>query len=202
MASREHLERVSKALIGEGKLIEAGWAGLRLAVGLENAPAEQLREMRTAFFAGAQHLLASVMSVLDPGAEPTDADLKLVGQINNELQKFIEGFAQDVGRKNKASARPAPAEPARPTAFQQTLGDAPIEADYREQMNVLAHVLDAEFNGGDTGRKTGFVLLVFPFADHAGRCNYISNANRDDVVVLLKEQLARFEGWPDASGHA
>lgn len=33
-------------------------------------------------------------------------------------------------------------------------------------------------------------------------CNYISNAVRDDVVVLLKEQLARFEGSPDVTGHA
>ena len=31
---------------------------------------------------------------------------------------------------------------------------------------------------------------------------YISNANRGDVVIMLKEQLKRFEGQPDLTGHA
>jgi hypothetical protein len=47
--------------------------------------------------------------------------------------------------------------------------------------------------------------MVFPFsadADGAHRCNYISNASREDVVVLLKEQLARFEGQPEIEGRA
>lgn len=73
-------------------------------------------------------------------------------------------------------------------------------------MNSMAQYVDRFFNGpapdAPDGRKTGFVLLVFPFGHAAGRCNYISNANREDVVVLLKEQLARFAGAPEASGHA
>jgi hypothetical protein len=35
--------------------------------------------------------------------------------------------------------------------------------------------------------------MVFPFDDKSGRCNYISNAERPDVVRLLKEQLRHFE---------
>lgn len=36
-----------------------------------------------------------------------------------------------------------------------------------------------------------------------GRCNYISNgADRNDVVVLMKEMIARFEGQPKMSGRA
>lgn len=81
------------------------------------------------------------------------------------------------------------------------LGDAPIESKYRELMRSLAQYLDRFFNGpDDMPRKTGFILLAFDFGD-TGRCNYISNANRADVVVLLKEQLARFEGTPDVVGH-
>ena len=84
-----------------------------------------------------------------------------------------------------------------------TIGDAPIEAQYVEIMNQLAHGLDAALNHGKLPlRTTGFVLLVFPFADHDGRCNYISNAERDDIIVLLKEQLARFQGMPAAKGTA
>jgi hypothetical protein len=81
----------------------------------------------------------------------------------------------------------------------EMLGDAPIEDDYIEMMNKIAHALDGMFNGDARGkaRKTGFVLMVFPFDDQSGRCNYISNgADRKDIVILMKEQIARFEGQP------
>jgi hypothetical protein len=85
------------------------------------------------------------------------------------------------------------------------LGDAPIEDKYRDKMVAIAQGLDELLNGEAKGpaRKTGFVLLVFPFGENEGRCNYISNgANRKDVVAMLKEQIARFEGQPEASGTA
>lgn len=78
-----------------------------------------------------------------------------------------------------------------------TLGDGPIEEQYRQQMQAIAQVLDDFLNDNKRGdkRKTGFVLLVFPFGEKKGRCNYISNgANRKEIAVLLKEQAARFEG--------
>lgn len=76
------------------------------------------------------------------------------------------------------------------------LGDAPIEDEYRVQMNAIARVLDETFNGDARGhdRKTGFVLLVFPYGDKSGRCNYISNgADRRDIIKLLREQANRFD---------
>lgn len=79
------------------------------------------------------------------------------------------------------------------------LGDEPIEGRYVEQMNAVARGLDEIFNGDKVGdeRTTGFVLLVFPFGEKEGRCNYISNgADRGDVVTLLREQLKRFEEAP------
>jgi len=85
------------------------------------------------------------------------------------------------------------------------LGDAPIEPKHLEMMNAIAGVLDEAFNGDAKGadRKTGFVLLVFPFDGHEGRCNYISNgADRRDIVVLMKEQIKRFEGQPEITGTA
>jgi hypothetical protein len=77
------------------------------------------------------------------------------------------------------------------------LGDAPIEDRYHRKMNALAKTLDEWFNGNAKGkdRKVGFCLMLWEFGDQPGRCNYISNAtNRAEVVTLLKEQLARFEG--------
>jgi hypothetical protein len=85
------------------------------------------------------------------------------------------------------------------------LGDAPIEPEYIEKMTAIVSSIDMIFNGEARGndRKVGFVLMVFPFNDTAGRCNFISNgANRDDVVTLMKEMIARFEGQPELKGRA
>jgi hypothetical protein len=86
------------------------------------------------------------------------------------------------------------------------LGDGPIQKEYRETMNAIAQALDKILNGDAKGsdRKTGFVLLVFPYGHGSeGRCNYISNgADRSDIVTLFKEQIKRFEGQPDMTGRA
>lgn len=83
------------------------------------------------------------------------------------------------------------------------LGDAPIQAEYRAQMEAVVRGLDEIFNGDARGddRQTGFVLLVFPFGSTDGRCNFISNgAAREDIVCLFKEMIARFEGQPEMRG--
>ncbi len=86
------------------------------------------------------------------------------------------------------------------------LGDAPIQPEYNRLMNAIAKVLDETLNGNKKGkdRKNGFILMIFPFDEvhGGGRTNYISNANRADVVTMLKEQIKRFEGQPDVTGHA
>lgn len=84
-----------------------------------------------------------------------------------------------------------------------TIGDGPIEPEFVEKMGALARALDELFNGDLRGkdRHTGFCLMVFKFGSE-GRANYISNAERADVVTLLKEQLARFEGQPELRGRA
>jgi hypothetical protein len=85
------------------------------------------------------------------------------------------------------------------------LGDAPLEAEYREKMVAVASALDELFNGEVKGpaRNVGFVLLVFPFGEGEGRCNYISNgADRGDIVTLFNEQIKRFESQPEMKGQA
>lgn len=86
----------------------------------------------------------------------------------------------------------------------ETLGSGPIDPQFRQMMNHLAINLDKILNDdrGGADRETGFVLLVFPFTKpdgtkYDGRANYISNARRDDIVTLLREQLAYFSGMPD-----
>jgi hypothetical protein len=99
----------------------------------------------------------------------------------------------------------------RMTMMAERLGDAAIQPEFREKMNALAGALDEVFNGAAKGkdRRNGFVLIVFPFqeaekvqAGGTGRTNYISNAKRADVVIMLKEQIKRFEGQPEIEGRA
>jgi hypothetical protein len=67
----------------------------------------------------------------------------------------------------------------------------------------MAMALDETLNGDERPGKNGFVLLVFPFGGPEGaRTNYVSNANRKDIIVALKEIVARFEGQAEAKGKA
>ena len=77
----------------------------------------------------------------------------------------------------------------------RSLGDAPIEPEFMQVMNGIAKGLDDVLNPGlkRGSRKVGFCLMVFHMGDE-GRCNYVSNADRLDMVTLLREQLARLEG--------
>ena len=103
MADRAFLERLSRELTDQGKLIEAGWVGLRLHVIPPNAPAEHLNEMRMAFFAGAQHLFTSIVTILEPGVDETENDLTRMDNINEELRAFAEELELRIS-KTKGSA--------------------------------------------------------------------------------------------------
>lgn len=90
------------------------------------------------------------------------------------------------------------------TDDKQTLGGEPVEPQFMLMMNTLARVLDDTFNRGLKGdaRTVGFVLLTFNFGD-TGRVNYISNADRDDVIATMRAFIARAEGRTvDQTGHA
>jgi hypothetical protein len=101
---RELLEDLSRELVDKGQLIEAGWVSLRASVISPDAPDDQLREMRMAFFAGAQHLFGSIMTILDPGAEPTEADIKRMDDINNELNQFLAVMVEQMRAERDARA--------------------------------------------------------------------------------------------------
>jgi hypothetical protein len=73
----------------------------------------------------------------------------------------------------------------------------PVSDQYKKQMHAIAHTLDEFLNGTEGEKLTGFCVLMFPFGDgnpSRDRINYISNANRQDMLIALKELVARFEG--------
>ena len=102
MADQDFLIKLQRQLADDGKLIEAGWVGLRLAAIPPDAPAIQLTEMRQAFFAGAQHLFSSIMGVLDEGTQETADDLRRMDLIDQELRIFIAEFEKKHGLAGRA----------------------------------------------------------------------------------------------------
>ncbi len=65
---------------------------------------------------------------------------------------------------------------------------------------ILAGYVDRLLNG-DGPRTVGFALIFFPTGVVEGaRANYVSNCDRKDMVVSLKEVLARWEGQPETKG--
>lgn len=76
-------------------------------------------------------------------------------------------------------------------------------SETNEMLRALASGIDSALNGGIKPKANAFVLLVMPSDGPEGaRTNYISNAERKDVLVMLKEVVARFEGQPEQSGRA
>lgn len=71
------------------QLIDA--AGCLASIPLD-ASADQLEEMRNAFFAGAQHLFSSIMTMFEPGDDPTEPDLDRMTLIDKELRAFINDY--------------------------------------------------------------------------------------------------------------
>ncbi|RKE35240.1 hypothetical protein B0G76_1301 [Paraburkholderia sp. BL23I1N1] len=68
-------------------------------------------------------------------------------------------------------------------------GHGPIQSQHSKVMNEVAELLDRAFSG------YGFTLMVFDFeVITGGYMNYISNANRADMVVAMKEFIAAEEG--------
>jgi hypothetical protein len=64
----------------------------------------------------------------------------------------------------------------------------PIEAKHRALMNKIGEVLARVLPG------MGFTLFVFDMNTHDGRMNYLSNVERADMIVALKEWIANEEG--------
>lgn len=52
-----------------------------------------------------------------------------------------------------------------------------------EKMRELADMLSAKLKG------LGFCLIVFPFNETDGMANYVSNAQREDMILFLYETL-------------
>ena len=96
-------EELIRAIADQGKLIEAGWLGLVASAYPEGMHAEQEKQLKTAFFAGAQHLFSSVMGALDSDEEPTENDMRRMGYIHDELERWADDYAEANGLERPRS---------------------------------------------------------------------------------------------------
>lgn len=73
----------------------------------------------------------------------------------------------------------------------------------KKMMQAIGGGIDEILNGNKRPRPNGFVLLVFSeHAELGARTNYVSNCARADMIVAMKEVLARFEGQAEIVGRA
>jgi hypothetical protein len=86
--TRKKVDEITKKLMKEGKLIEAGWITLLLTLIPPTANKEQINAMKLAFYLGCQHLYSSLVTGLDEDKEPTEEDMKKMELIHKELDVF------------------------------------------------------------------------------------------------------------------
>ena len=73
--------------------------------------------------------------------------------------------------------------------------DKPNDAEVAERMRGLARTIDTVINNDERPRRVGFVLLTFPLGPQTvpRPLHYIGSAQREEVIQLLREQLAKFD---------
>jgi hypothetical protein len=88
------LEGLTREAADKAKVIEFGWVVFKRSIPA-TASLFYISEMRNAFFAGAQHLFASIMTFLDSGEDATQADLDRMSRIAKELSDFVDEYKRD-----------------------------------------------------------------------------------------------------------
>lgn len=73
--------------------LREAWESYRKKVVPAGAGEVQVRETQLAFFAGAQAIFSRLVNGLEPGSEPTEADLMMVSDLDQELRQFVEGIS-------------------------------------------------------------------------------------------------------------
>ena len=68
--------------------VRDAWSDYRRKVMAASAPADQIRETRRAFYAGAEVLLCQILAGLDPGPDTTESDMEYLVALHNELLQF------------------------------------------------------------------------------------------------------------------
>jgi hypothetical protein len=162
-----------KLPLTERRLLAEQWASFEAGVMPLDAPDIQRKEMRCAFYGGAAALYHILMHGLDPGTQETDADMAKMQALHDELEEFPALIAREAQRE--AKAQPAPR-----SDFQ-----VPVPEEIADILRRTGRVFKASMPEG-----WGFAMLVFSYGE-GGTLSYISSAERDDVVKVMREFIAK-----------
>lgn len=72
----------------------------------------------------------------------------------------------------------------------------PLKSRPEGPLATLARFLDTDFLPAIYGRRMGFSMVIFDFTDlpEDGQIDYVSNAERKDMIVAMKEFISKHEG--------
>ena len=86
---------IAKVTIDSGQgVVKFGWDAYRRYFVPKDMSPSDLTVVQNAFYCGAQHLFASVNSVLNEGEDPTDEDIERMNKISEELATWARQFKQ------------------------------------------------------------------------------------------------------------
>ena len=81
-------QKLTRAAADKGELIKIGWEIFKTAFIPKEASPEQIHDMRTTFFAGAQHTYACMLQMLSDGDGEDPRDELRMEKLNKELEAF------------------------------------------------------------------------------------------------------------------
>jgi len=96
---REIAKKLSCELADQGRLTEGGWKAFETMFLPTAVNEDQRHDMRIAFFAGAQHIFHTMVSIAEEGTEATPNDLSRFQKLDDELTEFAEYMAKHYGVK-------------------------------------------------------------------------------------------------------
>jgi hypothetical protein len=89
---QELADELARHLADKGLMVEGGWQMMKALVMPKNAPVQQIHDCRIFFFAGAQHVWSSLLSIMEKGTDATEADLRRMENIEQEMGRFVTEF--------------------------------------------------------------------------------------------------------------
>lgn len=88
----EAIDTVLREQADQTNMIEALWLLFAATVKIPTGGVQWV-ESRRCFFAGAATLFEAVCRIMEPGTDPTDADLERMSAIANELERLGKDLA-------------------------------------------------------------------------------------------------------------
>jgi hypothetical protein len=97
---QEVATELTRKLMDEGKLVEAGWRIFEAAFIPPQVGDVQRNDMRIAFFSGAEHTFNSIVAGLEDGtSEATPMDEARMDKLNAELARFRSFLEEEFDRR-------------------------------------------------------------------------------------------------------